>query len=176
MTSFLSEDTRPRWTRALRRRPDPEPACACEALPRDRHRLALCQAGFGRVTLGFRGLPYLTSAEPGCTARHYPDASFAARLRDALLAGAAVPAARWSEPRQPRCGRCGSRSWLGRRPRAEVRGSVTLEALAPFDAFAIGPSDQCASCRLVQLIPTTEVIADLERALARIFEAARLIP
>lgn len=176
MTLFLSQGMTPGWTRALRRRAEPVTACPCEALPRERHRLVLCQAGFGRVTLGFRGLPYLTSAEPGCTARHYPDATFAARLRDALLGGAAVPAARWSEPRQPRCGRCGSRSWLGRRPRAEVRGSVALDPHAPFEAFAIGPSDQCTSCRLVQLIPTAEVIADLERALARIFEAARLTP
>ena len=68
------------WTRAFRRRAEPVTACPCEALPREQHRLALCQAGFGRVTLGFRGLPFAMSAEPGCTARHFPDAAFPARL------------------------------------------------------------------------------------------------
>ena len=173
MTAFLSEANPLGWAWTLRRRPEPAPACPCAGGPREQHRLALCQAGFGRVTLGFRGLPYFTSTEPGCAARHFPDDTFAARLREVVLAGAAIPAARWSEPKQPRCGRCGSRSWLGRRPRAEVGGSVALDPLAPFEAFAIAPSDQCTSCRLVQLIPTAEVIADLERALTRIFEAVR---
>lgn len=163
------------WARALRRRPEPVAACPCAGEPRETQRLALCQAGFGRVTLGFRAFPFTISSTGACSARHFADAAFPVRLRDALLSGAAVPAARWSDPKQPRCGRCGSRSWLGRRPRSEVGGIVRLDPLEPFQAFVVGPGDQCASCRLAQIIPTPEVIADLDRALARIFEAARLV-
>ena len=117
----------------------------------------------------------MVSATGACPARHFADPAFPDRVRRLLLDGAVVPMARWSEPRQPRCGRCGSRNWLRQRPGSEVGGVVRLEQVDPFEAFATGSSDQCASCRLAQIIPTPEVLADLDRALTRVFEAARLV-
>ena len=127
------------------------------------------------MILGFRRFPFAVAASGDCTARHLPAADFAERARQALLGGAAVPMARLGEPRQARCGRCSSRSWTGRRSRYDVQGTVRLESAEPFVAFIVGPGDECASCRLAQIVPTPEVISDLERALTRVLEAGLLV-
>lgn len=134
---------------------------------------AACSAGAGRVSVVAYGLPFRACAS-GCADRRFAAPQFAARVLGAVLERSAMPVARTGEHGGLRCCRCVSRQWTPATSHTDVRGGIHLPNVPAFVLVVNGPARACASCGLVQLVPTPEVREDLGRALEQTWRAAGL--
>ncbi|HET8648452.1 MAG TPA: hypothetical protein VFL95_00305 [Gemmatimonadales bacterium] len=117
------------------------------------------------------GLPF-RACRSGCADRRFASDEFVEAVEAAIVIRGEVPVARLASGDQLHCRRCMSRQFAKDRGFATVVGEVGLEGLPRFSVHVTGMAQSCANCGLSQLLPTTEGLPDLRRALVETFRAA----